>query len=55
MFACCDFRAVDGYEPQALDLYRAFDNIEYEMVTELHAYFPSKNYKTEVAIHAPFT
>jgi hypothetical protein len=54
LFACCDFRALGGYKPQALDLYRAFDDPARERVTDLHAYFSDQSYKTEIGIHAPF-
>jgi hypothetical protein len=54
MFANCDFRALNGYALQAMDLYRAFEGLEHQLVTELHAYFTIRNYKTEVGIHAPF-
>jgi hypothetical protein len=54
LFVSCDFRALDGYAPQALDFYRAFKGFEHQLVTELHAYFTSRNYKTEMDIRVPF-
>ncbi len=53
IFATCDFRALDGYETQAPDLYRAFDGAEAQIVSELHTYFESKGYKAEIDVHAP--
>jgi len=53
IFATCDFRALNGYETQAPDLYHAFDGAEARLVTELHEYFESKGYRAEVGIHAP--
>ncbi len=53
VFATCDFRALNGYETQAQDLYHAFDGAEAQLVTDLHEYFESKGYKAEIDIHAP--
>lgn len=54
LFACCDFRSLGGYPLQASDLYRAFENTDRQRLTELHAYFLDKNYKSELDVHAPF-
>jgi hypothetical protein len=54
LFASCDFRALGGYVPQAMDLYRAFDGFEGQLVADLHAYFSDRNYKTEMAVYVPF-
>jgi hypothetical protein len=54
LFTSCDFRALGGYAPQAMDLYRAFEGFEHQLVTDLHAYFSSKNFKTEMSISVPF-
>jgi len=54
MFAACDFRALNGYLPQAEDLIRVFDGEDYERAAKLHGYFTGKNYKTEIGIGGPF-
>jgi hypothetical protein len=50
LFAASDFRALQSYQPQAQDLYRYFNGPDYERVEQLHTYFSSRNYKTEIAI-----
>jgi hypothetical protein len=54
LFASCDFRALDNYQPTPMDLYRYFDGEESALVLQLHEYFDQKDYKTEVGIHAPW-
>jgi hypothetical protein len=53
LFAGCDFRALQSYQPQAQDLYRYFNGLDYELVEQLHAYFSSRNYKTDIGIGGP--
>jgi hypothetical protein len=54
LFAGCDFRALHGATPQAVDLFRFFDGENYTRVLQLHTYFAARNYKTEVGIGGPF-
>jgi hypothetical protein len=54
LFASCDFRTLQGYTPQALDLYRFFDGADFSRVSELHDYFSARNYKTEIGMGGPF-
>ena len=45
-FGRCDFRALNpGYEPEAMDLYRVFNPVDFERVSQLHAYLTELNYK----------
>jgi hypothetical protein len=44
-FARCDFRALQGYQPQALDIYRVLDEDERAMILALHEYFYARDYK----------
>ncbi len=53
-FAACDFRALNGCEPQAQDLYRFFEGFEHTRLVELHTYFTSRNYKALVEVYAPW-
>jgi hypothetical protein len=54
LFGSCDFRALDGYDPQPIDLYRSFEGTEAQLVSDLHAYFANHGYKTEIGIDPPF-
>ena len=45
-FGRCDFRALNpGFEPEAMDLYRVFNPVDFERVSQLHAYLTELNYK----------
>ncbi len=45
-FGRCDFRAlIPGYEPEAMDLFRVFNPVDFQRVAELHAYLAQMNYK----------
>jgi hypothetical protein len=52
-FGRCDFRALQQYSPEAIDLYRVFEGEDYARTTELHQYFDEKNFKTQCDIHGP--
>jgi hypothetical protein len=54
LFAGCDFRALQGYQPQAADLYRVFEGEDYARAAELHTYFSDRHYKTEIGIGGTF-
>ena len=45
-FGRCDFRSLNpGFEPEAMDLYRVFNRVDFERVSQLHAYLTELNYK----------
>lgn len=44
-FARCDFRALQGYQPQALDLYQVLEGDEQSKILALHEYFGARGFK----------
>lgn len=54
-FARCDFKAgTPAYDPDVLELYRAFGPVDYSHVAQLHAFFSAKGYKTSLEIGRSF-
>jgi hypothetical protein len=53
MFSSCDFRALQSYQPEPMELYRYFDGEESALVLKLHDYFSQKKYKASIEIHGP--
>jgi hypothetical protein len=50
-FARCDGRALRQAEPDPVELYRAFDGIEFITVMQLHEFFSKKGYKTTIEVN----
>lgn len=50
-FARCDFKALKkGYTVDAMDLYRIYNPVDFKHAAQLHEFFSSLGYKTEVTI-----